>query len=134
MFDSGLGGLTILRVVQKALPEYNYVYLGDTARSPYGTRSRDAVYEFTKQAVDFLISKDCELIIIACNTASSEALRKIQHEYLPLKYAGKKVLGVIIPAAEEAVKETINKRVGVIATSGTVLSGAFTRELVKLSP
>jgi glutamate racemase len=132
VFDSGFGWINILRGIVKELPDYDYVYLGDTARCPYGSRSQEIVYEFTKQAVDFLFSKNCELIIIACNTVSSGALRKIQQEYLPEKYPGKKVLGVLVPGAEEAVLKTKNKRVGVIATEGTVSSGSFERELNKL--
>lgn len=132
VFDSGFGGLDILKSIVKKLPLYNYIYLGDTARTPYGTRSKEVVYEFTEQAVDFLFKKNCELIILACNTTSSDALRKIQREYLPTHYPKKKVLGVLIPAAEEAVSKTKNKKVGVIATKGTVKSGAFIRELKKL--
>jgi len=134
VFDSGFGGLTILRGIVKELPEYSYIYLGDNARAPYGNRSKELIYEFTKQAVDFLFTKGCELIILACNTASSEALHKIQQEYLPTKYPNKNVLGVLIPAAEYAVNVTKNNKVGVIATEGTVNSGTFVRELEKLSP
>ncbi|MFH1188249.1 MAG: glutamate racemase [bacterium] len=134
VFDSGFGGINILRGIVKSLPQYNYIYLGDTARTPYGTRSKEVVYEFTKQAVDFLFQKNCELIILACNTASSDALRKIQQEYLPEQYPNRRVLGVLIPATEEAITKTKNKRVGVIATEGTVRSGAFERELKKLDP
>ena len=134
VFDSGFGGIDILRGIVEELPNYDYIYLGDTARTPYGTRSREIVYEFTEQAVDFLFKNGAELIILACNTASSDALRKIQQEYLPKYYPEKKVLGVLIPAAEEAVKKTTNKKVGVIATEGTVKSGAFERELKKLKP
>jgi len=133
VFDSGFGGITILRGIVKALPQYDYLYLGDTARTPYGTRSPEVIYEFTRQAVDFLFSQGCPLIILACNTASAEALRKIQQEYLPKKYPGKRVLGVLIPAAQDAVRVT-NGRVGVIATSGTVASEAFVHELKKLDP
>ena len=132
IFDSGFGGLDILKSIVKMLPEYGYIYLGDTARAPYGTRSKEIVYEFTKQAVDFLFKNNCELIILACKSVSSDALRKIQREYLPNKYLEKKVLGVLIPAVEEAVNKTKNKRVGVMATEGTVKSGAFVRELKKL--
>jgi glutamate racemase len=116
VFDSGFGGINVLRGIVKELPEYSYLYLGDTARTPYGTRSKDVVYEF------------------ACNTASSDALRKIQREYLPKRHPGKKVLGVLIPAAEIAAARTKNKRIGVIATEGTVRSAAFVRELTKLDP
>ena len=132
IFDSGFGGLNIMKGIAKELPEYDYIYLGDTARVPYGNRSREIIYEFTKQAVDFLFSKNCELIIFACNTASSDALRRIQQEYLPSQYPGKKVLGVIIPAVEFAVTKTKNKRIGIVATEGTVSSESFIRELLKI--
>ncbi|MDQ1284342.1 MAG: Glutamate racemase [Patescibacteria group bacterium] len=134
IFDSGFGGLNILRGIIKELPEYGYVYLGDTARVPYGSRSKEVVYEFTRQAVSFLFKKNCEIIIIACNTASSDALRKLQREYLPENHPSKKILGVLIPASEEAVRKTKNKKIGVIATEGTVLSESFPRELLKLCP
>jgi glutamate racemase len=134
VFDSGFGGLTILRGIVKKLPMYNYLYLGDAARAPYGTRSQEIVYEFAKQAVDFLFANDCELIIFACNTASSDALRKIQREHLPRYYPKKKVLGVLIPAAEEAATKTKNQKIGVIATEGSVRSGAFVREIKKINP
>ncbi len=134
IFDSGFGGLNIMRGIVKVLPNYDFIYLGDTARIPYGTRSKEVIYEFTKQAVDFLFRKNCGLIIFACNTASSDALRRIQREYLPKHYPDKKVLGVIIPAAEVANMKTKNKKIGVIATEGTVWSGAFKRELQKIDP
>lgn len=134
VFDSGLGGLNILRAIAKEIPDYNYIYLGDTARLPYGARSKEVIYEFTKQAIDFLFDNNCELIILACNTVSSDALHKIQQEYLPEYYPDKKVLGVLVPAAEEAIEKTINGKIGVIATEGTVKSGAFIRELAKLNP
>ena len=134
VFDSGFGGIQILRHIIKELPEYNYVYLGDTARVPYGGRSQEVIYEFTVQAVDFLFKKGCHLVIFACNTVSSKALRRIQNEYLPKNYPDKKVLGVIIPVSEVTAKKTKNKRIGVIATQGTVSSGAFDRELLKIDP
>jgi len=134
VFDSGFGGLSILKDIQKELSQYQYVYLGDTARTPYGTRSRELVCTFTMQAVDFLFGKGCDLIIIACNTASASALRKIQQEYLPVKYPGKRVLGVIIPAVEEAVEKTKTCRIGVLATPGTVQSNAFFNEIHKRDP
>ncbi len=134
IFDSGFGGLDIMKYVVRKLPQYDYIYLGDTARTPYGTRSREVVYNFTEQAVDFLFKKGCKLIILACNTASSDALRKIQQEYLVKNYPDRRVLGVIIPAAETAVERSKNKRIGVIGTEGTVKSGAFERELKKLNP
>lgn len=134
VFDSGFGGLDIMREITKELPDYSYIYLGDTARTPYGIRSQETVYNFTKQAVEFLLGQRCWLIVLACNTASSEALRKIQREYLPKHYPERRILGVLIPAAELAVEETDNNRVGVIATEGSVGSGAFERELKKLDP
>ncbi len=133
VFDSGFGGLDILRGIVKKLPDYNYIYLGDTARTPYGTRSQETIYEFTKQAVNFLFKNNCELIILACNTASSEALRKIQQEYLPSHWSDKKALGVLIPATEEAVEKTHNKKIGVIATESATRSEAFVREIKKLN-
>ena len=132
IFDSGFGGLDIMKGIIKELPDYNYIYLGDTDRVPYGDRPKEAIYEFTRQAVDFLFSKNCELIIFACNTVSSDALRKIQQEYLPTHYTEKKVLGIIIPTAEYAVLKTKNKKIGIIATKGTVKSKAFIREFIKI--
>lgn len=132
IFDSGFGGLNILRGIVKELPEYNFIYLGDTARVPYGTRSKEVVYQFTKQALDFLFHKNCDLIIFACNTASGYSLHKIQNDYIPRKYPDKKALGVIIPTVEFASSKTKNKRVGVIATEGTVSSNAFEKELYKI--
>ncbi len=133
VFDSGFGGLDVLRGLKTLLPDYDYVYLGDNARAPYGTRSAEEVYAFTKEAIDFLFAHGCSLIILACNTASSEALRKIQQEYLLTHHPDKRVLGVLIPTAEEAVGVT-QGRVGVLATEGTVRSRAYIRELHKLNP
>lgn len=132
VFDSGFGGIDILRAIVKEFPQYQYIYLGDTARTPYGTRSEETIYEFTRQAVDFLFSKNCDLIILACNTASSEALRKIQQHYLPLHYPNKKVLGVLVPAVEVAAQKTKTGRVGVIATASTVHSQSFVKQLAKI--
>lgn len=134
VFDSGFGGLNILLGIVKELPRYNYIYLGDTARLPYGNKSKEDVYKFTKQAVNFLFKENCELIVLACNTASSDALRKIQQEYLPKKYPGKKVLGVLIPLSEEAAKYTKNLKIGIMATNGTVKSKSFLREIKKIEP
>ena len=133
-FDSGFGGLDIMREVVKTLPEYDYVYLGDTARTPYGTRSEEVIYQYTKDAVDYLFQQDCKLIILVCNTASADALPRIQKEYLPKHYPDRNVLGVIIPACEEASVFSENGRVGVMATDSTVNSGAFVREISKLNP
>ncbi|MFC1790375.1 glutamate racemase, partial [Patescibacteria group bacterium] len=134
VFDSGFGGLEIFREIVKKLPDYDYLYLADTARAPYGTRSQEVIYNFTLQAVDFLFKQGCPLVILACNTASSKALRKIQQEYLPQKYPERRVLGVLIPACEEAVEKTSNNKVGVLATEGTVSSKAFVKELKKIKP
>ncbi|MDD5606226.1 MAG: glutamate racemase [Patescibacteria group bacterium] len=131
VFDSGLGGLLLLRAMVKKLPAYDYVYLGDTKRVPYGNRSQDTIYEFLEEAVEYLFKQNCQLIIVACNTASAQALRKIQKNYLPKHYPDRRVLGVIIPTAEAAVASGA-KNTGVLATAGTVNSGAFVRELKKL--
>jgi glutamate racemase len=135
IFDSGLGGLFITKSLVKDLPQYDYVYLGDTQRVPYGNRSSEAVYQFLKEAVNYLFEHDCELIIVACNTASACAsLRKIQKEYLPRHYPKRRVLGIILPTAESAMADTRTKRIGVLATQGTVNSEAYIREVRKISP
>lgn len=134
VFDSGLGGLTVLKEFIRELPSYDYVYLGDNGRMPYGNKSSEKIYEYTKQAVDFLFSKGCELIIVACNTASAQALRKIQQEYLPVKYPNKKVLGVIRPLAEKAAAMSNLKKVGVLGTKVTIASDVYKRELQKSRP
>lgn len=135
IFDSGLGGLIAFKEIKKLLPDYSYIYLGDTARSPYGNRSQKAVYEFTEKAVDFLFKKGCKLIIIACNTASSEALRKLQQEYLPqLKDKSKNVLGVVRPLVEEAVEISKTKRIGIVGTKATIFSNVYEKELKKIDP
>ncbi len=129
IFDSGYGGLTVFREIKKLLPDYSYIYLGDNLRTPYGGRSQEAVYEFSKEAASFLFNQGCELIIIACNTASSEALRKLQQEWLPKNHPDKKILGVIRPLAEVAVWESRFKRIGVVGTKATIESGSYTKEL-----
>lgn len=134
LFDSGLGGLIVAHSLIQNLPQYDYVYLGDTARVPYGNRSQEAIYEFTQNAVEYLFKQDCQLVLIACNTASAEALRKIQQEYLPAHHPDRKVLGVLIPTAEEVVEQTENNKVGVIATAGTVGSQTYVTEIQKLNP
>lgn len=130
IFDSGIGGLTVVKEVLRQLPEYQILYLGDTARTPYGNRSQELIYKFTEQAVDFLFKQGCQLIIIACNTASAEALRKIQQEWLPKNYPDRRVLGVIRPVVEEAAKVSRFGRIGVISTRATINSGAYERELL----
>lgn len=132
VFDSGFGGLSILKYILGELPEYEYVYLGDSVRAPYGARSHAEIFEFTKQGIDFLFEKGAELVVLACNSASAEALRKIQQEYLPKNFPHKKVLGVIIPTAEEAVCLTKNKKITLLATDATVKSGTFEKEIHKL--
>ncbi|MFA6255445.1 MAG: glutamate racemase [Patescibacteria group bacterium] len=129
IFDSGIGGLTVTREVLKQLPEYQLLYLGDTARLPYGNRSQELIYQFTEQAVDYLFKQGCELVILACNTASAEALRKIQQEWLPKNYPDRRVLGVIRPLAEEAIKVSRFGRIGVVGTRATISSEAYQREL-----
>lgn len=153
IFDSGVGGLIIAKAIKKAMPEYDYVYLGDTKRVPYGTRSYDTVYEFTREGVDYLFKKEnCAIVIIACNTASARALREIQQKYLPelnktptsflpltkgettrakrgAEGVIRNVLGVLIPTAEECVKY---QKVGIIGTNGTILSNTFPAEIKKL--
>lgn len=139
IFDSGLGGLIIAKAIKKMMPEYDYVYLGDTKRVPYGNRSHETVFEFTREGVDYLFKKEnCAIVILACNTASARALRRIQQEYLPAYNASRKimgetprnVIGVLIPTAEECVKY---KKVGIIGTNGTIASNTFLDEIRKLS-
>jgi len=131
VFDSGLGGLTVLKEFIRELPEYDYIYLGDTARLPYGNRSADLVYEFSNQACDYLFNQGCELIIIACNTASGLALRRLQKEYLSAKNSEKRILGVIRPVSEFFAEENY-KQIGVIGTRGTISSDVYKKELEKL--
>jgi glutamate racemase len=132
IFDSGFGGLSILKKISNKLPQYNYIYLGDSARAPYGDRSQEEIFRFTKQGVKFLFDHGSELVILACNSASAEALRKIQQNFLKGKYKDRRVLGVIVPASEAAVANTKNKIVSVIGTTATVSSKAFEREIRKL--
>jgi len=131
-FDSGLGGLTVLKEVEKLLPRYSTVYLGDNARTPYGSHSHDTIYRFTRQGVRELFARGARLVILACNTASSSALRRIQQEWLLRQHPDRRVLGVIIPTAEEVVVRTRSKEVGVVGTEATVQSFAFPREITKL--
>ena len=133
IFDSGFGGLTIFKDIEAKLPNYNYIYLGDNARAPYGNNSQEVIYEYTRQAVDYLFAQNCKLIILACNTASAEALRKLQQEYVPQKYPGKNILGVIRPLAEEAVGITKNKVIGVMGTRSTIESKSYVKELQRLT-
>lgn len=134
VFDSGYGGLTILHSIRHQLPQYDYLYLGDNARAPYGTRSFDVVYQFTRQAVIKLFELGCQLIILGCNTASAKALRSIQQRDLPHLDANRRVLGVIRPTAEVIGTLTSNNHVGLLATEGTVKSNSYTLEIQKLWP
>src|SRR5579885_3503931 len=166
VFDSGLGGLLVAQAIIKRLPQYDYLYLGDTKRVPYGNRSQQTIHQFVGEALDYLFKNDCQLIILACNTASAESLRKSQQEYLPQNYPDRRVLGVVIPMAEAAIEalnldedqeasdtdpnqassvddnatnnqvqsDPILPQVGVIATSSTVESNAYVRELNRVHP
>ena len=133
VFDSGYGGLTVLKELVQTLPQYDFLYLGDNARTPYGTRSFDVVYRYTLQAVKYLFAQGCPLIIIACNTASAKALRNIQMLDLPDIAPDKRVLGVIRPSVEKVAEITKNGHVGVLGTVGTVVSGSYPIELEKWS-
>lgn len=134
VFDSGYGGLTILREIRRRLPEYDYLYFGDNARAPYGERSFDIVYEFTLQAVRMLFARGCHLVILACNTASAKALRSIQQNDLPEIDPRRRVLGVIIPTVERLSEFSASGHVGLLATPGTVNSHSYRIELEKLHP
>lgn len=134
VFDSGYGGLTILSKIQQLMPEYDYIYLGDNARTPYGTRSFEIVYEFTLQAVSRLFQMGCHLVILACNTASAKALRNIQIKDLPSLDAGRRVLGVIRPTVECIGTLTCSRHVGILATIGTIQSQSYPLEIHKLYP
>lgn len=133
VFDSGYGGLTVLKDLIKSMPEYDFLYLGDNARTPYGTRSFDVVYDYTLQAVKYLFAQGCPLVIIACNTASAKALRNIQMLDLPHLAPDNRVLGVIRPSVEKVSEITQNGHVGVLGTVGTVASESYPIELEKWS-
>lgn len=134
VFDSGYGGLTILRQIRQLMPEYDYIYLGDNARAPYGPHSFDVVYRFTLQAVEELFRRGCKLVILACNTASAKALRTIQENDLKRWGPDYRVLGVIRPTVEVVGSLTRSQHVGVLATVGTINSGSYGMELRKLYP
>ena len=134
IFDSGYGGLTILHGIRQLLPQYDYLYLGDNARAPYGPRSFDVVYEFTRQAVEKLFSMGCHLVILGCNTASAKALRTIQQNDLPKWDPDRRVLGVIRPTAEVIGSLTKSRHVGILATEGTIKSESYKLEIQKLHP
>lgn len=134
VFDSGYGGLSVLREIQKRLPRYDYLYLGDNARAPYGTRSFDIVYRFTLEAVRYMFERGCHLVILACNTASAKALRSIQQNDLPLIDPDRRVLGVIRPTVEKVGEITRSGNVGLVGTPGTVKSQSYDMEIAKLYP
>lgn len=140
VFDSGYGGLTILEAIRKAIPQYDYLYLGDNARAPYGTHSFDVIYRYTLQAVQYLLEQDCALVILACNTASAKALRTIQQTYLVSRNIGipesrkVNVLGVIRPTVEAVPGITKSGHVGILATPATVSSESYVLELQKIAP
>ena len=134
VFDSGYGGLTILQGIRRLMPEYDFIYLGDNARTPYGTRSFDVVYEFTRQAVLYLFRQGCHLVVLGCNTASAKALRTIQQHDLPNIDPARRVLGIIIPTAEVIGQLTKTRHVGILATEGTIRSGSYEMEIHKRYP
>lgn len=134
VFDSGYGGLTVLRSIVDRLPEYNYLYLGDNARAPYGNRSFESVYQYTWEAVEWLFNNGCELVILACNTASAKALRQIQQVNLPQRNDHKRVLGVIRPTTENIGHYSQTNHVGILGTAGTVKSNSYPIEIAKFFP
>ena len=139
VFDSGLGGLTILKEIRSLLPEYDYMYLGDNARAPYGTRSFEVVYQYTLEAVNFLFSQGCPIVILACNTASAKALRTIQQNDLPKQWEKdgstlRRVLGIIRPTAEQISGFSYTNHIGILATQGTVVSDSYPIEIHKQNP
>ena len=134
VFDSGFGGLTILRDIRRVLPQYDYLFIGDNARAPYGTRSRELVYEFTLQAVKHLFAQGCHFVILACNTASAEALRTIQQKDLPTLAPTRRVLGVVRPTVEKVGELTRTGHIGVFGTPGTIASGSYNIEIEGMYP
>jgi glutamate racemase len=134
IFDSGYGGLTVMRSIVEALPQYDYLYLGDNARAPYGNRSFETVYQYTLECVNWLFGQGCDLVILACNTASAKALRQIQQVDLPKRNDHKRVLGVIRPTTEQLGNMTKSGVVGVLGTEGTVKSGSYPIEIAKFFP
>lgn len=134
VFDSGYGGLTVLKELMAVLPQYDYLYLGDNARAPYGTRSFETVYQYTRECVNWFFTQGCPLVILACNTASAKALRTIQQKDLPLHYPDRRVLGVIRPTTETIGACTQSRQVGILATSGTVKSMSYPIEIAKFFP
>lgn len=137
IFDSGYGGLSVFKDISARLPEYDYIYLGDNARTPYGNRSFETIFHFSKQCIDQLFARDCKLIVIACNTASAKALRNLQQKILPVEYPDRKILGIIRPSVEALsglMPASGNPEVALWATQGTVDSMSYPLELAKLAP
>jgi len=134
VFDSGYGGLTILKEIATLLPQYDYLYLGDNARTPYGSRSFETVYHYTLQCVKWFFEQGCSLVVLACNTASAKALRSIQQNDLPVLAPNKRVLGVIRPTAEIIGQFSLSKQIGILGTQGTVLSQSYPIEIQKFFP
>lgn len=133
IFDSGLGGLIVTQAIHKAMPDLDTIYLGDTLRVPYGSRSQEAIFNFTKRAVTFLFNQGCVLVILACNSASAAALRPLQQEFLPRNHPDRNVLGVIVPTIESAVETNVS-RLGLIGTHAIIKSRVYEDELEKLAP
>lgn len=134
VFDSGYGGLTIFKELTRQLPQYDYIYLGDNARTPYGSRSFEVVYQYTLEAVSWLFAQGCPLVILACNTASAKALRSIQQRDLPIIDPSRRVLGVIRPSVEVIPEITRSGHIGVLGTVGTILSESYPLEIAKIAP
>lgn len=134
IFDSGYGGLTVMKEIVKSMPHYDYIYLGDNARAPYGPRSFQSIYRYTLECVQWFFKQNCPLVIVACNTASAQALRTIQQNDLPQIDLTKRVLGVIRPTTEVIGNYTNSKQVGILATSGTVISQSYLIEIEKFFP
>lgn len=129
IFDSGFGGTAIFRKIKQRLPEYDYIYFGDTANLPYGEKSPKEIYQLTKQAVEFLFQKNCAIIILACNTASAHALRRLQQEYIPSHYPDRRILGIVRPTTESAAD---HQSIGILATNATIHSKIFSKEIQAL--
>ena len=134
IFDSGYGGLTIFDKIRDVMPQYDYIYLGDNARTPYGPRSFEVVYRFTRQAVETLFNEGCQLVILACNTASAKALRTIQQKDLPEWDKDRRVLGVIRPTVERMDEISKTKHIGILGTNGTISSGSYSIEIKQRYP
>lgn len=134
VFDSGFGGLTILKELRRVLPEYDFLYMGDNARAPYGSRSFETIYRYTLQSVRELFRRGCPLVILACNTASAKALRSIQQQVLPVEFPDRRVLGIVRPTAEEIGKFSKTGHIGIFATAGTVSSGSYLMEISHFFP